>query len=196
MDLSEPSLDKYFPYYLTHEQKIELTKNLKKSPNEINYYSSLHKDDLFQGDGWSDFCIYDFSLKDQKSIRGIILSNTCDISPENKREIIPNIIWAPIIKIKNYENLLRSSGVSQQVINGKLASIRAQHMTNVFFLPQGSELEDEYVALLDKAQSFPMNLWLDRENKKKFFTLSTAGFYLFVMKLSIHFCRLHENVTR
>ena len=32
--------------------------------------------------------------------------------------------------------------------------------------------------------------------KEKLYTLSQEGFWVFLIKLSIHFCRFHENVPR
>ena len=48
--------------------------------------------------------------------------------------------------------------------------------------------------LLDDLHSMPIEL--HGQAAEKLFTLSMAGFYLFVLKLSVHFCRLHENVDR
>jgi hypothetical protein len=52
------------------------------------------------------------------------------------------------------------------------------------------------MALFDQLYTMPSKVF-DQENKKsKVFTLSLFGFYLFVFKLSIHFCRFQENVAR
>ena len=42
----------------------------------------------------------------------------------------------------------------------------------------------------------PVRAFIDDNAKAKRFTLSLHGFYMFVFKLSVHFCRLHENVAR
>lgn len=51
-----------------------------------------------------------------------------------------------------------------------------------------------HVALLDDLHSMPMEVY--KEAAEKLFTCSMEGLYLFVFKLSVHFCRLHENVDR
>ena len=66
----------------------------------------------------------------------------------------------------------------------------------MFYLPKGGALEDEYVALLDDLHSIPAHAFERVAEKKKLFTLSMVGFYLFLLKLSVHFCRFHENVAR
>ena len=72
--------------------------------------------------------------------------------------------------------------------------IRAQGVTSIFYLPADDLLEEEHVALLDDLHSMPLEA--HGQAAEKLFTLSMAGFYLFVFKLSVHFCRLHENVDR
>ena len=58
---------------------------------------------------------------------------------------------------------------------------------------QGGHLEEDYVVLLDDLHSIPL---ASHPGDQKLFTLSMAGFYLFIFKLSVHFCRLHEHVDR
>lgn len=65
-----------------------------------------------------------------------------------------------------------------------------------FYLPADGVLEEEYVVMLDDVHSMPSNIFIEQTEKQKLFTLSMAGFYLFVFKLSVHFCRLQENVKR
>ena len=64
----------------------------------------------------------------------------------------------------------------------------------MFYLPADDPLSTEYVALLDDLHSMPVEAL--REVSDKLFTLSMAGFYLYVFKLSVHFCRLQENIDR
>jgi hypothetical protein len=49
---------------------------------------------------------------------------------------------------------------------------------------------------LDNIHSIPYTSHLKNSGRKKLFTLSNTGFYMLVFKLSIHFCRLQENVQR
>ncbi len=71
--------------------------------------------------------------------------------------------------------------------------MRAQEVTNVFYLPAGGPFEEEHIVLLDNVHSMP---FAAHDEGEKLFTLSMAGFYLFAFKLSVHFCRLQENVDR
>ena len=83
-----------------------------------------------------------------------------------------------------------------QQINDRFQAIREQRVTTMFYLPKGGSLEEEYVALLDDLHTVPARIFEQVAERKKLFTLSLVGFYLFVLKLSVHFCRLHEEVAR
>ena len=92
------SIREHIPYYLTENEKTGLAKALKDFPNNINYYiSNKYDKDILQGDGWTKLQVFSFDTGARGRILGIILSNTCDMSLENKRDIPPNIVFAPII---------------------------------------------------------------------------------------------------
>ncbi|MGZ5601252.1 MAG: hypothetical protein ACXWFX_11735, partial [Methylobacter sp.] len=61
---------------------------------------------------------------------------------------------------------------------------------------KGGYLESDHIVLLDDLHTLPVKLFCEKNDREKQFTLSQAGFYLFLFKLSIHFCRFHENVLR
>src|SRR5262249_8397784 len=119
------------------------------------------------------------------------------ISPENKREFPPRIVFAPLVSLDAYANLLRNSGaVPPEVIENKITSIRKQQVTSLFFVPGGANLQGDHIALLDDLHSLPLKIFLDEQEKSKLFTLGQMGFYLFLLKLSIHFCRFREGIAR
>ena len=199
MDINPDTLESQIPYYLTRDQKEGLIKALSdfnETPFARGYYTSLYMEETLQGDGWSGLEVIRFETGDRNQIKGIILSNTCDISPENIREVPPKIVFAPLIKLKKYEKLLLTKGLKKVQINAKLKAIRKQSVTTMFYLPSGGYLDEEYVAILDDLHSIPSNVFLDNNKRNKLFTLSMFGFYLFLFKLSVHFCRFHENLER
>lgn len=189
------------PYYLTAApaQKEFLTE-LKKliEGADRGYYIPKGYDgytaEMLQGDGWRGFKVYSFRLNDLHDARGIVLSNSCDISPENQRELPPNVTYAPIIKLSKIVERFKACGLEQDRIASRLSNIRAQRVSNLFYLPADGLLDEDHVALLDDLHSMPIDI--HRQAAEKLFTLSMAGFYLFAFKLSFHFCRLHENVDR
>lgn len=196
MAITAETIRDHIPYYLTQNQKDGLLKALAEFPRPIPYYIGRYEDELLQGDGWEKLEIIRFETGDRDRIKGILLSNSCDIGPDNKRALPPNITFAPIIKLSRYAQALLNSGQAQQQVDDHLLAIREQRVSSMFYLPKGGSLDDEYVALLDDLHTVPVQAFECVAERKKLFTLGQVGFYLFLLKLSVHFCRFHEEVTR
>jgi hypothetical protein len=194
--LSAESIQRQIPYYLAEDQKNALVKALRAFPENINYYYEPSEDGLLQGDGWSKFQVFNFSNGDRSLIRGVVLSNTCDIAPENSRDFPPKIVFAPLITLSSYKTLLEARAVEPQRIESKLAAIRNQSITNIFYLPAGGGVEEEQMVLLEDIHSMPAPVFLSEKTKRRLFSLSQVGFYIFIFKLSVHFCRMHEQIVR
>lgn len=194
MELSADTLQTQIPYYLTQEAKDNLVKALNQFPY-ITYYTSLYPNDVLQGDGWPGLGVISYETGEHKFVKGIILSNSCDVDIANKRDIPAKLIFAPIIKLANYVKLIETANVPKPNIDDKIRTIREQDVTTLFYLPKQDGLDDEYIALLDDIHTIPLSTF-NSKDQKKLFTLSQVGFYLFVFKLSLHFCRFHENVNR
>jgi len=196
MEITPDSIKEQIPYYLTQEQKEGLVRALKDFPAKTNYYLNGYQDELLQGDGWTKLQMLNFESGEKASILGIILSNSCDVSPENKRDLPVKITFSPLVLLSAYVSLLERAGIDSNRIQAKVASIKEQKVTNIFFLPAGSGLKDDFIVLFDEAHTMPAkNFELEKE-KEKVFTLSLVGFYLFVLKLSVHFCRFNDKVDR
>lgn len=196
MGIMLEDIKEHIPYYLTQEAKKGLVKALKDFPEKMNYYTTKHQDELLQGDGWNSLDTINLETAERKSIKGIILSNSCDISQGNPRDAPARIIFAPIIPLSLYEALLTKSGIDLEKVSSKVSSIRLQKVTSLFYLPKGGCLESDHIAVLDDLHTLPVQGFFKKTDREKQFTLSQAGFYLFLFKLSIHFCRFHENVFR
>lgn len=199
MSFTAEEIEKQIPFYLTQDQKIYLTKELKNFPN-INSpyctYSQNMMEEIYQGDGWAGLYIFEFESGQKKQVQGILYSNTCDICQENSRLRKQKIMFAPIIKLDNYIKLLKHSGITIERINDQIKAIRNQEITNIFYIPKCGNLTDDFIVLLDDIHSIPYNSFIEKIDKKKIFTLTQTGFYIFLLKLSVHFCRFHENIFR
>lgn len=201
MTFDADALRQQIPYYLTAapSQKALLVelKALTEGADK-GYFIPAGYDDykaqILQGDGWHGFQVFLFQSKNVKKVRGIVLSNSCDVSPENTRVLPPKVTFAPIIKLSEFTKFFEVRGFDSKKIASRVTAIKAQNVTNIFYLPADGRLDEDYVALLDDLHSMPVEV--HRQAAEKLFTLSMAGFYLFVFKLSVHFCRLHENVDR
>jgi hypothetical protein len=150
---------------------------------------------MLQGDGWRGLQVRKFDSGEKAHINAIILSNTCDVSPENKRELPVRIVFAPLIALNAYERLLVEAGISKDSVRSKIDAVKRQKVTNVFYLPARGGLDGDHMVLLDDVHAVPARTY-SAERTAKIFTLSQAGFYLFILKLLIHFCRFHENLGR
>ena len=200
MEITSDSFKDQIPYYLTQGQKDGLLKELNAFINnstiKTNYFSNNFQDKILQGDGWEKLQIRNFYTGDKISILGIILSNSCNVAPDNERDLPIQITFAPLIPLSGYVALLKKEKIKDPEIEDKVESIKKQRITSIFFLPADSYLPEDYIALFDQLYTMPLDVFNQKNKKSKAFTLSMFGFYLFVFKLSIHFCRFQENVAR
>jgi len=113
----------------------------------------------------------------------------------NERRLPVNILFTPIISLSKYINCLREAGQSDEKIENLLKEIRRQHTTQIFYLPKYSEKAGESIVVLDNIHTHPRDAFLETNNSK-IFTLNQLAFYVFLMKLSIHFCRFNEGISR
>lgn len=202
MTFDTDTLKQQIPFYLTAEDRRVLVDELKaiSQGGTAEYVLSPHHDTfgetMLQGDGWRGFILFSFDTAEKRSVRGLILSNSCDVDPENPRDIPARVIFAPLVRLAAYVDLLKKTGIAAARIESKVADIKSQKTTNVFYLSAGKFLPEDYVVRFDEAQSIPVEAHAANRDKQKLFTLSNTGFYMLVLKLSVHFCRLHENVNR
>lgn len=201
MTFDADALRQQIPYYLTADPaQKELLTELKKLiegadrgyfiPNGYDEYTA----EMLQGDGWRGFQVFSFKSGSVNQTRGIVLSNSCDVSQENVRVLPPQITFAPIVKLSKIIERFEAHDLDGEKVTSRVTDIKAQRVTNMFYLPADGLLDEDHVALLDDLHSMPVEV--HRQESEKLFTLSMAGFYLFVFKLSVHFCRLHEDVDR
>ncbi len=202
MTFDTDTLKQQIPYYLTAEDRRVLVDELKviSQGGTAEYLLSTHHDSfgeaMLQGDGWRGFMLFSFNSGEARSVRGLILSNSCDIDPSNPRDLPARVTFAPLVKLAAYVDLLRKSGISQERIEAKIKAIKSQKTTNVFYIPAGNFLSEDYVVRFDEIHSMPVAAHSDNSDRQKLFTLSNTGFYMLVLKLSIHFCRFQEKLNR
>lgn len=93
--------------------------------------------------------------------------------------------------------MLKSNDYKDTQIKSHLSDLRKQKITQIFYLPKGGKLFEESFVLFDKINNCE-NTYLNREKlpQQKIFTLSNYGFYLFLIKISIHFSRIREGIDR
>lgn len=184
------------PHYLTHAQREALLADLRAFPATHNYYMrSGRPEELLQGDGWKGFVVIRFEDGERKPVSGVIISNSCDIDVNNRRDLNRNILFAPIVSMSKLTEVIRSVKGQEADVQEKLAAIRRQEIFSMFYLPAFGESSEEAVILLDDIHSHPVEHFMGTD-RQRLFRLSQTGFYLFLFKLSLHFTRMGEGVAR
>ena len=202
MELDVDTLRQQIPHYLTSSDQKVLLDGLKaiasgeKVDYFLNSYDDSFKNEMLQGDGWRGFQLFNFNTGKRFSVKGLVLSNSCDIDPENSKQIPSRVIFAPLVKLEKYRSLLQKNGINQEDIKNAIDSVKAQKTYNALYLPADGPLKEEYIIRFDDIHSMPTAAHQDTHDKEKLFTLSAIGFYMLVFKLSVHFCRLQEGVPR
>lgn len=204
--------EKRLPNYLTWPEKDRLKRALeqfllneagKKSKIQYsNFYLSRPQDFIYQGDLFHSVSLpfWDSKTKTFETdfSPAILLSNSCDASPGNERNIPKQVVFAPIIPFSEFEIDVRQ-GRSKEKVESILNQVRNQLVSNLLFLPNPKNQEDGFIAFFDKAFSLPTNaipsLFSDLK-KERYLTLDNFGSYLLIVKLSFHFCRVPEEVER
>ena len=199
--MSIQDIQVYLPKYLSEENYRILLKELDSFPNNIDqrmYTTSLPNNIIFQGDGYESLPFVNLmKMEDGCKYRsGIVLSNTCDMAPENRRLYSSSIIYAPIMDLQKYVEGLQVRNIQEDIIKNHIIDIRKQAITSMMFLPSNSKMSDSIV-FLNRIMSVD-NSYISREemNSKRLFSLSDYGFYMLLFKLSVHFSRIQEKVNR
>ena len=204
--ISFEEIQKYLPQYLSETSQSLLFEDLNNFPNNLDqrlYSGKLMKGDtIYQGDGIDGLMVINLPDMKTKALPVVIFSNSCDINPENKRYFPSRIVYAPIFQLEKYENMLmheyvESGQIERQAINNHIDDIKKERITQILFLPRGCNLKHDSIVFLDRLNNYPVEKLDHAEIKnKKLFSFSNYGHYLFLIKLSIHFTRVRENVDR
>jgi hypothetical protein len=198
--LSPEDLRRFMPTFLSQGSEKAFLDEIGAfaRSDERPFYSSALRETpiLFQGDGLSGLMIVRLPETTTKPGRALLLSNTCDVDPLNKRMYDASLTYAPILSLPRYLKALRASFSEERVINHE-REIRQQLVTSIFFLPQGEDLDEDCLVFFDRAISASSEI-VDREHVpgRRLFVLSDFGAWLLALKLSIHFCRIRDQVDR
>lgn len=205
--ISVDEIKKYLPQYLSDEDQSELFKDLKKFPNNLDFrFYSRHltkENSVYQGDGLTSLLVINLPSTDLRPAPAMILSNTCDIDPTNLRYFPSRVLYSPIFQLEKYKKKLildfvnPEKNVPQERIEKHIEAIKRQEITQILYLPKGCDLQNDSIVFFDRINNCPSHM-LHNEGKirTKLFTLSNYGFYVFMIKLSIHFTRIREGVNR
>jgi hypothetical protein len=193
----------YLPKYLSTDAQTKLFAELSQFPNNIDsrIYTTRLRDEptIYQGDGLASLWVADLPSERIGKARVMVLSNTCDITPDNRYLLGPRLLYCPIVTVSKLAALLRASPnlATGFDLESYLRTVRQQEISSMFYLPKNELLGEEAIALLDRINNCDAQAAdLEELLKNRLFTLSDYGFYLFLFKLSLHLTRIREGVAR
>lgn len=213
IDESYEFIRNHLPKYLTPELKDNLFKLVKENfPNTNNnliYCDDLDSEIYYQGDLLIDIPFSYFNKGEFNTTysKGVIISNTCDISTENERLVKPIIQLAKIYELEDLIEQFKQDGHKQSKIEIFITNLKENRLSNLFYLPKkiknGNVLINESYIRFDENISLPIEIFESEVYNKKYypdgdriFSFSNYGFYTFLIKLSVHYCRFREGVFR
>ena len=128
------TLGLYLPKYLSEESQRKIFDELENFPSNINkrFYTTKYKNDLIQGDGLDGIVVPDYEGGNFRTAKGLLISNSCDVSKENKRLYPPYLSFAPIIDLNKWEKALLVSECGKASVLGHIKAIKEQKITPFF----------------------------------------------------------------
>ena len=213
MSIFDSSFENLLPSYLLNTDKSRIKKGLEqfflpenrqKEKVYVDFYLLSPQDYLMQSDVLNSIRSIDWDDNIKDYITGftpaVLLSNSCDISTENIRGLNKKeVLFAPIVPLDEIIKDYKESRFSVDQISTFQTTLKNQEYTNLFYLPPNEKNKKEYVVYLDKIFWHPVSELkkvIDNLNESRFISLSHFGHYLFITKLSIHLCRVPEELER
>jgi hypothetical protein len=204
--------DKILAPYLVQDNKVRLKEALKQFTLE-NRGKEINYSDFFKSYNHTYFMQSDLVKEIRMSVwddlnmnfnkvytDAIIISNTCDISPENKHDFnSKQCLLAPLVDFNEYLLDLKNEGYVDEKLEQFANTIKSQLVSNIFYIPNLQSGQREYIVMLDHIFWFPtneLNSYIENIEENRISSLSLFGHYLFILKLSYHLCRLPEQCDR
>jgi hypothetical protein len=209
---SQYRFDELLPPYLSSPNKDRLKKGLEqfvgnplksKALDYSDFFLSFPPNFLMQSDLFNSIKMveWDSEIDDFSSgfIPAVLVSSTCDISNNSQSINKKEALFAPLISVSEYCIDLKNEGYSEDQISSFVNSLHNQEFSNIFYMPKNEKNNQDYLVFFDKISWFPTDKLIIHNSsieELRFISLSNYGFYLFLLKLSYHFCRVPEESYR
>lgn len=184
-------LTQFFPEHYKKEKQYE------------HFYLNNQPNFFMQGDLLNSLPVVSWnqtkSSYDTSFSAVMLISNSCDVTQENNRIGDKEALFAPLIRLEEYFKNLLEVGYTKDQITLLHNEFKNQRITNVYYLPPNPINGEEYLVFLDKICWHPSEEFskkLPNITEERFISLAHFGYYLLIFKLSIHFCRVPEEVER
>ncbi len=202
----------YLPEYLLETGKGRIKEGLSQFIDPVergkekvyeNFYLQMQKDHFMQGDLFHSIKTIEWKDESEdycsKYTPAMLVSNSCDVAIENERLIDKEALFAPVINLKEYFEELKKAGKSDEQIKTIYSKLKQQEYSNLFYLPADPITTSEYIVFLDNIWWFPateVHKKFAKIKEERFLSLTDWAFYLFISKISFHFCRVPEEKER
>lgn len=209
MILSSQAFNELLPPYLHEITKGRIRNALSQFTLEGNidysgFYTVSGNDYLMQADILNSVrgILWDENSEELESgfNPAMLISNSCDVSVENIRSLNQkDALFAPIVPLDVYVDDCLKEGFTRDQIDSFLNVLRKQEYTNLFYLPPNPINQLEYFVRLDRIYWLPisqLNQTMQNLKDSRFLSLSQWAWYLFLVKLSFHTCRVPETIER
>ena len=212
MPFGDLSWESTLPPYLSNSDKNRLKDGLaqffdpahrQKTKQYDNFYLKEPPAFFMQGDIINSLLVYDWDFKNGTYFTGyapvILVSNSCDVTLKESSLLEKEALFAPIIPLNEFFEDLRGDGYSEDNIASIHTNLKHQTFSNLFYLPPNPIDNREFVVFFDKIFWHPSERVQEKSCKideERFLSLDNFGFYLFICKISYHFCRVPEESER
>lgn len=185
--------------------------SMKKLPDfdysKFYAYYPDYASTIMQGDGIRYLKVISLPDEGIAISLGIVLSNTCDINLENERKFSARMVYAPVMILSAYEQLLKEAQGEDPEVNDEkkftdeqvdahIDQIRQQKISQAFYLPAGKYLPEEALIFFDNICSCS-NEAVSRDDlsSDRMFSLSAYGWHIFMEKIIHFFTKLSDETV-
>ncbi|MHB8280581.1 MAG: hypothetical protein ACYDIA_23490 [Candidatus Humimicrobiaceae bacterium] len=154
--------------------------------NTDKFFTIYNKDTILQGDSYSDIKSI-MILGDGKvvgaNLNGMVMSNTCDVENDGY------ILIAPVY---DFEYLLKLD----PKIKSTIYNIKKNLIYRYFYIPKcfgNSECVVDFSRICTYQKKY-LYKKIQESTSKKLLSLTQLGYYLFILKLTIHLLRAESEI--
>ncbi len=211
MEFPEIQFEKFLPLYYDDVTRDRIKSGLSgfcaergKDFEYPNFYTTNTPDYLLQSDILNSIRTVDWDGTKGDFIpifsSGMLISNTCDVAPDNVRNINEkHALIAPILELSIFFDELNTNGYDEPQIKELHRKLKEQAPSNVIYLPPNFINGKEYIVFLDKISWIPISQLTGGYETiidNRFIGLTNWAFYLFLFKVAYHFARLGDSYDR
>lgn len=180
---------------ITAVEENSVIHSLRGYPYWNDFFRQRASKDFLQGDIWHGATISEGETKREKLVKAMILSHSCDLDTDQNLPATRRVVFAPVISLDKYLNLLKEKGADSKEIKRTRDEIARQDISDILFLPWNEALGGESIVLLDNIHSCKLSAFPEPP-KEWMAGLTLTGKYVFLLKFSVHFTRPVNDAYR